>query len=183
MLIVVLLTLLWMKAPVFAKNPDSHKYSPHEISLTGKRFFGSLSQGLAQSIEKAFQSYGMPNGYILGEEISASFFASIKYGKGILSTKNLGMHRLFWKGPSLGVSLGGSGARCMMLVYNLPDIESIYGRYGSFSGSAFFVAGFEMAILVNKLILIVPICSGIGMHLGMGAGYIVVTRNPTWIPL
>ncbi len=65
-------------------------------------------------------SYGLPNGYVLGEEGSGALIGGLTYGEGILYTKNAGDHKVFWQGPSLGWDFGGNGDRMMMLVYNLP---------------------------------------------------------------
>ena len=46
-------------------------FSADEIVQTGGQFFGSVSQGLASLVEKAASQFGLPNGYILGEEGSA----------------------------------------------------------------------------------------------------------------
>jgi hypothetical protein len=39
----------------------------------GHRFFGGVSHGLAMVVEKAVSQWGLPNGYILGQEASTSF--------------------------------------------------------------------------------------------------------------
>ena len=44
------------------------QYSAQEIVNAGHNFFGATSGGLATLVEKAFASYGLPNGYVLGEE-------------------------------------------------------------------------------------------------------------------
>ena len=65
--------------------------------------------------------WGLPNGYILGEEAGGAFIGGLRYGDGMLYTKNGGDLRVFWQGPSLGFDYGADGARTMMLVYNLPQ--------------------------------------------------------------
>ena len=47
----------------------------------GHRFFGNVSRGLASVIERAVSQWGLPNGYILGEEGSGAFVAGLRYGK------------------------------------------------------------------------------------------------------
>ena len=76
--------------------------------------------GLAQVVEKAVSQWGLPNGYILGEEAGGAFVAGLRYGEGMLYTKNAGDLKVFWQGPSIGFDVGGEGARTMMLIYNLP---------------------------------------------------------------
>jgi len=70
----------------------------------------------------------------------------------------------------------------MMLVYDLPSINSVYTRFGGVSGQAFVVAGFGMTVLKNNNIVLVPIRTGLGARLGVNMGYLKVTPNPTWNP-
>ncbi len=161
---------------------DSSQYTMQEIVDAGHSFFGSTSGGLAKVIETAFQKYGLPNGYILGQEGSGAFIAGLTYGEGQLNTKNAGEHPLYWQGPSLGVDYGGQGTRVMMLVYDLPSTNAIYARFGGVSGQAFVIAGFGMTLLKNDNVLVVPIRTGVGARLGLNVGYLKVTPNPTWNP-
>lgn len=134
----LLASLLMWAAPASAQNSD--QYSFQEVVDAGHGFFGETTGGLAKVVERAFQQYGLPNGYILGQEGSGAFVAGLTYGEGTLYTKNAYQHPVFWQGPSLGLDYGGQGTRAMMLVYNLPSVDSLYRRYGGVSGSAFIVA-------------------------------------------
>ena len=158
------------------------EYTPQEIVDAGHGFFGSTSGALANVIEKAFQNYGLPNGYILGQEGSGAFVAGLTYGEGQLNTKNAGQHDVFWQGPSLGIDYGGNGTRVMMLVYDLPSIEALFARYGGVSGSAYVVAGVGMTVLKSSNVVLVPIRTGVGARLGVNVGYLKLTRQPTWNP-
>jgi hypothetical protein len=157
-------------------------YNMDEIVVAGHSFFGKISQGLAQSVEYVFSRQGRPNGYILGEEGSGAFVAGLRYGEGVLNTKNVGQHKVFWQGPSIGWDFGGDGARTMMLVYNLPDVDAIYRYFGGVNGSAYLVAGFGVSAYSNHDILLAPIRSGVGARLGLNLGYLKMTRQPTWNP-
>lgn len=170
-------------SPAMAQQqPQSGGYQMEEIVAEGHRFFGSTSGGLASVVEKAFQTYGLPNGYILGEEASGAFIAGLRFGEGTLFTKNAGEHRLFWQGPSLGLDAGGDGARTMMLVYNLPSVEGVYGRFGGVTGSAYLVGGVGMTLLTRDDVMIVPVKTGLGARLGVNLGYLKITPMPTWNP-
>ena len=173
---------LGLPATALARNTSSSQYSAQEIVDAGHNFFGSTSGGLAKVVEKAFQRYGLPNGYILGQEGSGALIAGLTYGEGELFTKNAGRHPTYWHGPSLGIDYGGQGSRAMMLLYNLPSVDMLYRRYGGVSGSAFVVAGVGMTVLSNSNILIVPIRTGLGARLGLNLGYLKLTRSPTWNP-
>ena len=165
-----------------AAAQQSNQYSMQEIIDAGHGFFGEASGGLAKVVERAFESYGLPNGYILGQEGSGAFVAGLTYGEGTLNTKNAGQHSVFWQGPSLGLDWGGQGSRTMMLVYNLPDVNALYDRFGGVSGSAYVIAGLGMQVNVNRDIVLVPIRTGVGARLGINAGYLKLTRQPTWNP-
>lgn len=161
---------------------SSSQYTVQEIVDAGHGFFGSTSGGLAKVVENAFQQYGLPNGYILGQEGSGAFIAGLTYGEGELYTKNVGQHDVFWQGPSLGLDYGGQGSRVMMLVYDLPSLDALYNRYGGVSGSAYVVAGVGMTVLKSHNVIIVPIRTGLGARLGINVGYLKLSTQPTWNP-
>ena len=62
--------------------PTANQYSSNEIIDAGHHFFGSVSHSLAMTIEKAVSKWGLPNGYILGEEASGAFIGGLRYGDG-----------------------------------------------------------------------------------------------------
>jgi len=157
-------------------------YSSQEIIDSGHRFFGSASGGLATAIENIFQRYGSPSAYLLGEEGSGAFVLGLTYGEGMLQTKNAGEYKVFWQGPSVGFDYGGQGSRVMILVYNLDQIDTMWGRYGGVSGSAYLVAGVGFHVLKRKGVLLVPVRTGIGARLGVNINYLKLTARPTWNP-
>ena len=177
-------------APAAAQNApppgtlpaNESRFNAGEIVNAGHNFFGTVSRGLAQIVEKAVSQWGLPNGYILGEEAGGAIVAGLRYGEGMLYTKNAGDLKVYWQGPSIGWDLGGEGARTMMLVYNLPNTASIYERFGGIDGSAYFIGGFGMTALTANKIVLVPIRSGVGLRLGANIGYLHFTRAPTWNP-
>jgi hypothetical protein len=165
-----------------AQSPEGQHYSSNEIVDAGHRFFGTISRGLAQIVEKAGSQFGLPNGYVLGQEAGGAVVAGVRYGEGILYTKNAGDLRVFWQGPSVGFDFGGEGARTMMLVYNLPATDAIYQRFAGIDGSAYFVGGLGMTALTMNNIVVVPIRTGVGMRLGANVGYLKFTPTATWNP-
>lgn len=167
--------------PVAAQQPND-RYTTDELVERGHSFFGSLSEGLASLVERAGADYGLPNGYILGQEGSFAIIGGVRYGEGTLFTKNAGEHRVYWQGPSIGPDVGGTGDRVMMLVYNLPSVDAVYQRFPGVAGSAHFVAGLGMTVLGRNGIYVVPIISGVGARLGMNFGYLKFTTRPTWNP-
>jgi hypothetical protein len=163
-------------------QPSGNQYSPNELIDAGHHFFGGVSRGLASIVEKAVSQWGLPNGYVLGEEAGGAFVGGLRYGDGTLYTKNAGDVRVFWEGPTLGFDAGADGARTMMLVYNLPRTVAIFDRFGGVDGSAYFIGGFGMTALTANDIVLVPIRSGLGLRLGANLGYLKFTSRPTWNP-
>jgi hypothetical protein len=164
--------------------PPAARYSSDEIIDKGHHFFGGISKGLALIVEKAVDRWGEPNGYILGEEAGGAFIGGVRYGDGILYTKNAGELHVFWQGPTIGVDAGADGARTMMLVYNLPRTNSIFGQFNGVSGSAYVAAGLGMTAMTTPQddIVVVPIRSGVGLRLGYNVGYLKFASAPTWNP-
>jgi hypothetical protein len=157
-------------------------FGSNELVNAGHQFFGTVSRGLAQVIERAVSNWGLPNGYVLGQEAGGAFVAGLRYGEGTLYTKNAGDLRVFWQGPSVGFDAGGEGARTMMLVYNLPSTNAVYQRFAGIDGSAYFIGGFGMTALTANNIVVVPIRSGVGFRLGASVGYLKFTPAATWNP-
>jgi hypothetical protein len=157
-------------------------FSAQEIKGAGHRFFGSVSQGLANAIEYTFQRAGRPNGYILGEEAGGAIIAGLRYGEGTLYTKDAGEHRLYWQGPSIGYDLGAEGSKTMVLVYDLRSPGEIYSAFVGVDGSAYLVGGVGVTFLADSHVILAPIRSGLGLRLGANIGYLKYTREPTWNP-
>jgi hypothetical protein len=174
---------LWT-APASAQPASQGRgtYASEELVGAGHKFFGNVSRGLASVIERAVSQWGLPNGYILGEEGSGAFVAGLRYGEGTLYTKNAGDLKVYWQGPSVGFDWGGDGARTMTLVYNLPSTNAIYQRFAGIDGSAYIVGGFGMTALTANDIVLVPIRSGLGLRLGASIGYLKFTPRATWNP-
>jgi hypothetical protein len=168
--------------PPQPQQPSGNQYSSNEIIEAGHHFFGGVSRGLAMIVEKAVSQWGLPNGYVLGEEAGGAFVGGLRYGDGTLYTKNAGDVRVFWQGPTLGFDAGADGARTMMLVYNLPRTTAIFDRFGGIDGSAYFIGGFGMTALTANDVVLVPIRSGVGLRLGANLGYLKFTSRPTWNP-
>jgi hypothetical protein len=157
-------------------------FSPDEIKEAGHQFFGRVSMEFARVVEYAFQRAGRPNGYILGEEAGGAFVAGLRYGEGILHTKDAGTHKVFWQGPSVGYDFGAEGSKTMVLVYDLISPGEIFATYVGVDGSAYLVGGVGITFLTNRHVALAPIRSGVGLRLGANVGYLKYTREPTWNP-
>jgi hypothetical protein len=178
LLLTILLTVTVLATNTSAQAQSGAHYSNQEVINAGHKFFGATSGNLAAAFEKAFAKYGQPNGYILGEEASGAFIGGLRYGEGFLYTKNAGDHKVFWQGPSIGWDYGADGNRTMMLVYHLPDVDTLYKRYIGVSGSAYVVGGVGVTALTRRGVHLVPIRTGVGARLGVNLGYLKLRRTP-----
>lgn len=172
------------RAAFAVSNPDGppQRFSTDELVDSGHRFFGSMSRGLAQVVEEAGRRWGQPNGYVLGQEASGAFIGGVRYGEGVMYTRNAGDQRVYWQGPSIGFDVGGDGDRTMMLVYNLPSTRGIFRRFAGLDGSAYFIGGFGFTALTDEKVVLVPIRSGVGARLGVAVSYLKFTQQSTWNP-
>jgi hypothetical protein len=179
-------SMAWAVLPscraIAAVQERPQQFSTGELVDNGHRFFGSVSRGLAQAVETATARWGQPNAYILGQEASAAFVGGLRYGEGVMYTRNAGDQRVYWQGPSVGFDAGGDGDRTMMLVYNLPATEGIFKRFGGLDGSAYLVGGFGLTALIADDVIVVPIRSGVGARLGINVNYLKFTAQSTWNP-
>jgi len=168
--------------PASARQEPPGQYQVDEIIDQGHHFFGAMSRGLAEAVQEAARRWGLPNGYVLGQEASAAFVGGLRYGEGEMYTRNAGDRKIYWQGPSIGFDTGADGDRTMMLVYNLPAVRAIYQRFGGIDGSAYFVGGFGFTALGSEGIVVVPIRTGVGVRLGVNASYLKFTPRATWNP-
>ena len=171
---------LALARPALADAPA--QFTLDEVIESGHHFFGAVARGLAEAVQEAGRRWGLPNGYILGQEASAAFVGGLRYGEGKMYTRNAGDEKIFWQGPSVGFDAGADGDRTMMLVYNLPAVNAIFRRFGGIDGSAYFVGGFGFTALSAGEVVVVPIRSGVGARLGLNLGYLKFTPQATWNP-
>jgi hypothetical protein len=168
--------------PASARQEPPGQYQVDEIIDQGHHFFGAMSRGLAEAVQEAARRWGLPNGYVLGQEASAAFVGGLRFGEGEMYTRNAGDRKIYWQGPSIGFDTGADGDRTMMLVYNLPAVRAIYQRFGGIDGSAYFVGGFGFTALGSEGIVVVPIRTGVGVRLGVNVSYLKFTPRATWNP-
>ncbi|KAB2851716.1 MAG: DUF1134 domain-containing protein [Hyphomicrobiaceae bacterium] len=169
-------------SPRYEEPYDERTFSPGEIRDAGHRFFGKITQGLANVIEYSFKRSGRPTAYILGEEGGGAFVAGLRYGEGIMYTKDGRRFKVYWQGPSVGYDFGAEGSKTMTLVYSLWEPGEIFNTFGGIDGSAYVVGGVGITFLTNNRVTLAPIRSGIGLRLGANLGYLKYTSRPTWNP-
>ena len=169
-------------AAVCAAGNDKDTYDKDSVLQEAKSFFGETTAGLAGVIEKAFADQGRPNGYIIGEEVSAALGVGLRYGSGNLTLKKGGGGKVHWTGPSIGFDAGANASKVFVLVYHLPNANAIYQRYPAVEGSFYYVAGAGLNYQQRGNIILAPIRVGVGLRGGVNLGYINYTKEKTWIP-
>ena len=175
-----MLLLLSTATAVPAAEDDS--YDQDEIIQKAVGFFGSVSEGLAKAVEKAFADLGRPNAYIIGEEAGGAFGIGVRYGKGELNRKGWRSIPIFWQGPSIGFDIGGNASKAFILVYNLGRTEEIFQRIPGVEGTIYFVAGFAVNYNQTGDLTLAPIRTGVGWRAGANFGYLHFTREHSWNP-
>lgn len=148
-----------------------------------EEFFGEGAEGLADVFKKAFDDYGKPNAYIKGEEVAGAVGVGVHYGEGTVTTASGDSAKVFWQGPSLGFDVGAEAAKTFILVYALPDIDSLFKRYPGVNGSLYFVAGVGMNYVRRDGTVLAPIRFGVGWRQGASIGYMNFTREKRILPL
>ncbi|WP_246448183.1 DUF1134 domain-containing protein [Novosphingobium flavum] len=156
----------------------------HEDDLIGaaEGVFGKGAKGLADMIKGILAKQGEPNGYIVGREGGGALVVGVRYGSGTLYHKVEGQKPVYWTGPSIGFDAGANAGNTFVLVYNLYDSEDLYKRFGSGEGQAYLVGGFNVSYLRRDNIVLIPVRMGVGLRLGVNAGYMKFTHKQTWLP-
>ena len=158
-------------------------YSEDEILSKAKGFFGATTKGLAKAIEKVFEDQGRPNAYITGEEVSGAFVVGVRYGEGTLNRKTGAVRKVYWQGPTVGFDFGADASKMFILIYHLPDVDSLFQRFPAIDGSFYFIAGVGVNYQQSGDIIQAPIRTGVGLRAGINVGYMHYTRKFSWIPL
>lgn len=168
--------------PTTLPTSGSQTYQKDDLIGAAEGVFGKGAQGLAQMIQDLLAKQGEPNGYIVGREASGAFVVGLRYGSGKLFHKVEGEREVYWTGPSIGLDTGGNAARSFVLVYNLYDTQDLYKRFPAGEGNAYMVGGLTASYLRRGDVVLIPIRMGVGMRLGVNAGYMKFTEKRKWLP-
>ena len=166
-----------------AQETTEATYSESEILSKAKGFFGATTKGLAKAIEKVFEDQGRPNAYITGEEVSGAIGIGVRYGEGTLNRKTGEARKVYWQGPTIGFDFGADASKMFILIYHLPDVDSLFQRFPAIDGSFYFIAGVGVNYQQSGNIIQAPIRTGVGLRAGINVGYMHYTRKFSWIPL
>ena len=179
-----------LKPPVSDALPPATSsptgYTPQEIRNAGEGVFGKLTSEFAVVMNHAFDTFGQPNAYIVGDEGGGAFLAGLRYGQGTLYSRVNGIEAapagIYWQGPSLGADIGATGSRALFLVYNLDDSAGLYRRFPGIDGSAYVAGGFGLTVYRSGNMLIVPIRTGLGLRIGASVAYLKFTDHASLNP-
>lgn len=157
-------------------------YKQDDLLGAAEGVFGKGAQGLAGIIEDLLKKQGEPNGYIVGREGGGALVVGVRYGSGTLYHKVEGQRPVYWTGPSIGFDAGVNAGNTFVLVYNLYDSEDLYKRFPAGEGNAYVLGGFTASYLRKGDIVLIPIRLGVGMRLGINAGYMKFSKKQRWLP-
>jgi hypothetical protein len=178
--------ILAASSPTSTKTPSSGTtlgYEQRTIQEEAAAFFGEASEGLAKALEEAFKIRGKPNAYIKGEEVAVAFSFGVRYGNGVMRTYGSDNgYKLFWQGPSIGFDQGLNCSKVFILVYNLPEANSIFRGFPGVETSLYYYAGISATYLEASDVVLIPIRTGMGLRTGINLGYIRFSRAPSWNP-
>ena len=168
------------QAPNVATSDKTYRAA--DLQKAGEEVFGEGAQGLAEMIQGLLKKQGEPNAYIQGNEGGAALIVGLRYGKGKLFHKVEGEKPVYWTGPSVGIDAGANAGKTFVLVYNLFNTEDLYKRFPAGEGQAYVVGGLTASYLRSGDIVIIPIRMGVGMRLGINAGYMKFSKKQKWVP-
>lgn len=154
----------------------------HDIFDAAEGVFGRGAEGLAGLIERILSDQGEPVAYIAGEEAGGAFVVGLRYGSGVMRHRIEGDRDVYWTGPSLGVDFGAAASKVFVLVYNLHDTERLFRRYPAAEGNAYVLGGFTASYLRRGDVVLIPVRMGVGMRLGVNAGYMRFSQRSRWLP-
>lgn len=144
--------------------------------------FGRGAEGLAGLLEDILRKQGEPTAYITGSEAGGAVVLGVRYGRGMLHHKLTGDQEVYWTGPSLGFDVGAGATKVFVLVYNLEEGADLFTRFPAAEGNAFVVGGLNASYLRKGNTVLIPIRTGVGMRMGVNAGYMRFSKKNRWLP-
>jgi hypothetical protein len=153
-----------------------------DVFSAAEGVFGRGAQGLAHILENILRDQGEPVAYIAGSEAGGAFIFGVRYGSGIMHHQIEGDRTVYWTGPSLGFDAGADANKVFVLVYNLNDSQDLFRRYPHAEGHAYFIGGFNAQYMRRGDIVLIPIRLGVGVRLGVNAGYMRFSERNRWLP-
>ena len=169
-------------APADPTQPGT-TYKQDDLIGAAEGVFGKGAKGLAEMIRDVLKKQGEPNAYIVGREGGGALVVGVRYGSGTLFHKVEGQRPVYWTGPSIGFDAGANAASTFVLVYNLYNTDDLYHRFPAGEGQAYLIGGFNVSYMRRGNIVLIPVRSGVGLRLGVNAGYMKFSSKHKWLPL
>lgn len=161
----------------------SNTVAKDNVLSAAEGVFGRGAEGLAGLVENILSKQGEPSAYITGQEAGGAFVVGLRYGSGTLHHKLEGDRNVYWTGPSVGFDFGADANKVFVLVYNLAKGDDLFTRYGAAEGNAYVLGGFTASYMRRGDTVLIPIRMGVGMRLGINAGYMRFSKKNRWLPL
>ena len=153
-----------------------------DVFSAAEGVFGKGAEGLANLIEKILKDQGQPSAYIAGQEAGGAFVVGVRYGSGTMHHQVEGQRAVYWTGPSVGFDFGADANKVFVLVYNLHDSQDLFKRFPGAEGNAYVVGGFTASYHRQGDIVLIPVRLGVGLRLGVNAGYMRFSEKNRWVP-
>ena len=169
-------------APAPSQTAATATVPREDVFQAAENVFGRGAEGLAGILEDILKDQGEPIAYISGREASGAFILGGRWGSGTMRHRIEGDRAVYWTGPSIGFDVGADASKVFILVYNLYDSQQLFRRYASGEGRAYFVGGFSANYLRRGDVVLIPVRLGVGLRLGVNAGYMRFTERSRWLP-
>jgi hypothetical protein len=161
---------------------NTEPYQQDTILREAETFFGRGAQGVADVLNRVFTDNGPPDAYIKGEEGGGAVGVGLRYGHGTLYLRDGTTSRVYWRGPSLGLDIGGSAAKAFVLIYNLTSLDDLFQRFGGVEGSLYLIGGVSVNYNREQDLILAPVRFGVGWRQGINIGYLHMSPERSWIP-
>ena len=169
-------------APPPALTAPTETVPKDDVFAAAEGVFGKGAKGLATMLEKILKDQGEPTAYIAGREAGGAFVLGVRYGSGTMRHRIEGDRPVYWTGPSIGFDAGADANKVFVLVYNLNDTHDLFRRFLAAEGNAYVVGGFTGSYLRRGDVVLIPIRLGVGLRLGISAGYMKFSEKNNWLP-
>lgn len=124
-------------------------FAEQNILRGATAFLGDGTEGVAEVIQNLFAELGRPNAYIKGQQASDAPGLGARYGNGTLRQHAGGSTAVHWSGPSVGFDLCANASKVSVLVYHLPNADTLFQRL-----PAAFISSAESArTIISQAIL------------------------------
>ena len=153
-----------------------------DVFTAAEGVFGRGAEGLGGMLENILRDQGEPIAYISGQEAGGAFVFGVRYGSGTMRHQIEGDRAVYWTGPSIGFDFGADANKVFVLVYNLHDSQQLFKRYAGAEGNAYVVGGFTASYHRRGDVVLIPIRLGVGLRLGVNAGYMRFSEKNRWLP-